>query len=248
MLKSRIFISIGLMVFFVSSPLNANEGKYAEYYIKKAQEAENDHKFEEAVSLYKKAIENNPKILEVYKKVGYIYHYELGEIEKAIEMYLSGLRLEPKEYGLNLSVMHAFFRNSDLEKGINYYKVLSTIRKRGQRFSFPREIVEVITKEKDQEEVIAFCIKYLKINPTDIVLREKLVDIYMKERKYGLAKKQCEAMLEHGYMDGAVYFRLAVCDYYAENYKESLENFMKAKQLGEDIPDYYIDMVKNKLN
>ena len=84
---------------------------------------------------YKKALGLNPRISELYNKVGYIYQYELNNTINAIEMYLKGLEYEPNDYGLNLNIMYAYFSKEDITNGIKHYKVLSNIRKGKERFS-----------------------------------------------------------------------------------------------------------------
>jgi hypothetical protein len=249
MKKCNIMTISFILVFFVSSILNANDDTYnATSFIMKGAKAEEDQKYKEAVLFYLKALDLNPRIVELYKKVGYIYQYELNDIDKAIEIYLKGLEYKRNDYAMNLSIMHAYFIKGDLYNGIKHYKILSAIRKDNQRYSFPRKVLDSMTKKMTEEQIIDFSKKYLAINPTDVILRNILADIYMRKGKYEMAKEQFNSMLDFGYIDGKGYFGLAVCNYYLGEYEESLNNFAKSKELGEDVPEEYIDMVKKKIN
>jgi tetratricopeptide (TPR) repeat protein len=228
--------------------LIACHSQASEYeHFQKADYLFNQGKFEEAIKEYELAIDENPELVAVYNRLGYIYQYELNDTQKAIEIYLKGLQKENSNYSLNLNIMHAFFEQENIPKGIKHYKILSDIRSEKDRYSFPRETINMITKDLGQDEVIGFCKEYLSINPTDKMLREVLSRIYMGKKDYKNARTELEAMLRYGYEAGFVYFDLGVCSYYLGQYDNALTLLSTAKQLGEYVPEEYFEMVKQRI-
>jgi tetratricopeptide (TPR) repeat protein len=217
------------------------------YYIAMGAKHENRKNFKEAVVFYEKALNIDPILIELYKKIGDIYHYDLKDLKKAIDMYVRGLELRPDDYGMNLNLMHAYFKINDIENGLLQYEALSKVRKEGQIFSMPVNIVAKLTNNMDENMQIDFCERYLSVNPTDRPLRNRIATIFIDKREYAQAKKHLEVLFNHGYIEGATYFKLAVCDYYIGNYEEALNNFNEADKLGEDVPTEYIEMTKGKI-
>jgi tetratricopeptide (TPR) repeat protein len=217
------------------------------HFIAIGVEYERNHNFIKAAENFEKALEINPKIVELYKKIGDIYHYKVKDLNKAIDFYIKGLRLRENDYGMNLNLMYAYFKFNDVENGLKKYKLLSKLRKNGQKYSFPNKIVEQIISGLEEDKQIKFCKEYLLINPTDKTLIEFLSDIYFSRKDYINAKQKLDALIDQSYANGETYFKKAVCNYYLGLYNEALENFKNADKLGENVPEEYLEMVKNKM-
>ena len=95
--------------------------------------------FQKAKIQYEKAIRIKPHLYDAYNKLGSLYHYELEEIQKAIEMYLKGLEYAPDDYGLNLNIMNAYFDIGRNDDGIRHYVKLSKIKSEKNIYSFTIE-------------------------------------------------------------------------------------------------------------
>lgn len=204
-------------------------------------------KIQEAISEYEEAIKENPHLVDTYISLGYIYQYELKNNLKAIEIYLEGLKQEPDNYSLNLNIMYAYFGHGDTGKAIKHYELLSNIESKNKRYSFPKDAVYKIIQDMTKEETLDFCKKYLAMNPTDTTLREILVNIYKKERDYENAECELQAMLRYGHETSNVYFDLGACNYNLGRYKEALEFFSRAKQLGAYVPQEFFDRLHKEI-
>lgn len=89
---------------------------------------------EQAIPLYKKNIENNPKDLNSYLRLGYIYEVRsivpfINDYDKALEYYLKALDLavSPSSAGntgiiiyLNTRIGHVYFKKKDYLQAIEY--------------------------------------------------------------------------------------------------------------------------------
>jgi len=213
--------------------------------------AEEHGDFEEAIRVYRKALDKYPEQIVWYSKIGYIYQYELQNYSEAINTYLEGLRYAPRAYDLNLAVMYCYFEKGDVDNGIKHYRILAKLDGEGG-FSFTRTLVKQIFENMSEEEKLSFCKEFLAINPSDIILREKLASIYSKRKEYKKAKTEYETLFEyHDPRDkdgiSMTYFGLGVCSFYLGEYEEALEFLLKAKELDRYVPEVYFDMVKQKI-
>ena len=245
MAKTLLKIIGGGCVLLFLVTFSSQAGEYE--HIAKAALFEKKGKFQAAIREYEKAINIAPHLVDVYGSIGYIYQYKLMKNRKAIEIYLKGLELDPNNYGLNLNIMYAYFDQGDLKNAIKHYEVLSKIRTDNDRYSFPRDTAQKLTKDMKKQDVVDFCKKYLAMNPTDIILREILVAVYKDREEYKNAEAELHDILKYGYETGSVYFDLGTCNYHFGHYQKSLEFFLKAKELGAYIPQSFFDKVHKKI-
>ncbi len=242
----KVVLALSVIIFILFKiPIYSIADEYI--YIIQGAKAEEKGEFEEAIIAYEKALDQNPERLELYTSIGYIYRRKLKNNSKAIEVYKKGLKYGPRNFGLNRSLMYAYFEKGDLDNGIKQYKLLPDIGSDKERYSFPRDTVNKIIKDMKSEEIIKFCKEYLEVNPKDLILRDILSDVYIEKRDYKNAKEEYENMLKYGYSKGPALFGLAICDYYLGYYKEALNSLMEANQLGEDVPQEYFNMIKEKM-
>ena len=236
-------VIIFAFVFLLALSSNANES----LYMSKGIRAEKKGEYREAIREYKKALSENPNFIELYNTIGRLYRYKLKDNQKAIQIYLKGLKIEPYNFGLNRSLMYLYFDQGKLDDGIEQYKILSSIRGERDQYSFTRDTLKKIFKGMTQEAILNFCNEYLAINPTDIILREFLAGIYMKKKDYKYAKQEYKAMITYGNKTGFIYFSIGVCDYYLGLYQDALKSFTKAQELGSYVPQNYFDLIHEKM-
>jgi tetratricopeptide (TPR) repeat protein len=201
-----------------------------------------------AITEYEKAIEENPGFVDAYNSLGYLYQHELKNSMKAIEVYSIGLKYDPNDYSLNLNIMYAYFDVGKPIKALEYYEHLSKIRSEDQTYSFPRETLDILLQDMTREETIAFCEKYLDMNPTDTMLREVLVDVYKKEKDFENAVRHLLTMLRYSREKSTVYFDLGSCNYNLGRYNKALEYFSKARQLGAYVPQQFFNRLEAETN
>ena len=216
-------------------------------YMIKGISAEKKGEYREAIKEYKKVLSENPNFIELYNTIGRLYRYKLKDNQKAIPIYLKGLKIAPYNFSLNRSLMYLYFDQGNLDDGIKHYKILSDIRGEREQYSFTRDALKKKFKGMTQEAVFNFCNEYLAINPTDIILREFLAGIYMEKKDYRYAKQEYKAMIKYGNETGFIYFSIGVCDYYLGLYHDALKSFTKAQELGSYVPQNYFDLIHKKM-
>jgi tetratricopeptide (TPR) repeat protein len=233
------------MIFILPAISFAGNG---EIFILKGAKLEKNSNFNKAIAEYRKALDENPNLIEVYKSIGNIYLHRLNNPKKAITIYINGLKYSENDYGLHLGAMSSYFKDGDFDNGIKHYILLANIKDSEQRrYFFPRKVADRIIKDMNDDQVMSFCEKYLAINQTDIILREILAAIYKKNNDYKNIRIQYEIMLNAGYNKGVSYFNLAVCEYNLGDYKKALHYLTAAKKEGEDVPSNYFNMIKSKI-
>jgi tetratricopeptide (TPR) repeat protein len=216
-------------------------------YVTKGSILEKQKKYQEAIEAYEKAIKMEPKLLEAYLNIGHIYQYNLKNINKAIEIYKIGLSKSPNNFDLNLNLMNAYFENGQNDDGINQYVILAKIRPDNMKYYFTRDAIQQILQNYKEEEKYIFCKEYLKLNPTDIILREVLVDIFINRKDYKSAENELNLIIQYGNTSGSIYFDLGTCNYHLGDYDASLGYFQKAKDLGVYVPQPFFDKLKENM-
>ena len=216
-------------------------------YLARGDQLLGQGKLEAAIEEYEKAINEAPHLADAYNSLGHLYQRELKDSRKAIQTYSEGLSKVPNDYSLNLNIMYAHFDLGNIDKGVEHYQLLAKLKLEKQHYSFPREIVEDMTRDMEEEEVLHLCNKYLSMNPTDTMLREKLVGIYKRRKEYDKAKRELDILLKYGGEEGSIYFDLGTCHYNLGHLQEALEYFLKAKQSGLSVPEVVFEKVKREL-
>jgi tetratricopeptide (TPR) repeat protein len=143
--------------------------------------------------------------------------------------------------------MYAYFDEDRLTEGIERYAIISRLSEKNKIYSFPRDLIHKLTQGMEPNEIQDFCKKYLKINPTDTILRGFLAEIFMNRGSYELARAELEDMLKCGHRTAYVFFDLGTCYYHLGSYGKSLECFAKARQLGAYVPQEYFEKVNEKV-
>lgn len=238
----RILGVIVLILFWVGL-VSANEW----VHMAKGSELLKQGKEIEAIKEFEKAIDENPSIIEAYQKIGYIYQYEIKNLQKAIKVYSKGLEYEPDDYQLNLNLMYAYFKLDEKEKAIKAYKKVAKLRPDDTKFSFPKSKLIVFLENMKMTNKIKFCKELLSVNPTDTTIRKLLAEMHLEQKDYQEAKKHFEMLIKNGDASGDVYYGLGITNYYLKEYNFALENLSKAEKLGEYVPEQYFRMVKGKL-
>ena len=205
--------------------------------------------FQKAKMKYEKAIRIKPRLYNAYNKLGSLYHYELEEIQKAIEMYLKGLEYAPDDYGLNLNIMNAYFDEEDFERAQFYYMKLS-YKSDKTYHSFPKEALKKMFKDVEESDIMNFCYKYLLVNPADVSLHEELAEIYKNKLDYEKWEIEVKKILQYASFEeikAPYYFDLGSIYYHYGQFEASLEQFQLSKEAGFPVPQEIFDNVRSKI-
>lgn len=192
-------------------------------------------------------IEHNPGFIDAYLALANVYHYELRDDSKAIEIYKRGLQQEPDNYPLNLGMIYASWSAGNTNDTIHYYKRTAAVRPENRRFSFLRELVQQKANQMSDDQLLTFCSKYLEINPTDVILMERRSKILIQRKQYADAVKDLQTMLEYDPENASAHSGMATCMYNLGEYEKALLHFTLAKDSGAYIPEQFFDTIRSKL-
>ncbi|MBN1187953.1 MAG: tetratricopeptide repeat protein [Bacteroidales bacterium] len=195
-----------------------------------------------AIDYYKKALEknNNPSL---YIKIGNIFEENFKDNDKALDVYKKGLDQFPMNFDLNTATMRLLLINDQIDEGIEKYIFLSKINKQNKRYVFPSYFLYQYKNLIAEGDFLSFCQKYIKINPSDFVLRNFLADEYFNKGDFINAIKELEILIKEkdNYYLPFNFFNLGICYYKIMKYEEALEYFNKAKQIEGGMPKEFIE-------
>lgn len=203
----------------------------------------------ESIKEFQNALEVNPSMVEAYEQLGHVYKHKMGDFQNAKKYYLMGLCHAPNNWQLNFNLMHIYFKNENIDKAIEFYKKLSKIRFDDRGFSLPMDKLPLVVKGLCDDEKLKFYKKLLSLNPTDVTIRKRLAEFYLDNGDYLEAKGHYSLLIkyENEKLLGDAYYGMAVSNYYLEEYNSALDNLLKAKELGEYVPDEYFEMIDVKM-
>jgi tetratricopeptide (TPR) repeat protein len=248
-LRNIIKISLLLTILTVNYCSQSKEIQYYAY-LSNGDKCNRNCDFEEAEKLYKKAVEIKPNSEEAYQKLGSLYQYDIKNMQKAIDTYSQGLEYFPNNFNLNLNIMYAYFNQNQIDAAIKHYKIVAANRPNNIDFSFPKESLDLIISEFNDEEIVEYCNKFLSINPTDKNLREELVKLYKNKLDYANWEKEVIVLIKYLKNDqekGRFYFDLGSIYYHYEKYEESKEQFLLSRKTGFPVPKKIFDKLDEKL-
>jgi tetratricopeptide (TPR) repeat protein len=215
--------------------------------IKLCQEKENNNNYGDAVGCYERILNKNKSNVNLALKLATIYEDKINNIDKAKEIILDALKYNPENFQMNFFLMDIYFDKNNEKKGMEYYQNAARIRTENEHFTIPPLSLYIFKKDKSKKTIHEFLIKLVKINPSDVVARSELARMYISEKNYSEAQKELETVLKYDTSDGEVYFNLGVTYFSQLRYKEALINFSKAKELGFNLSDEYIEATKKMI-
>ncbi len=226
------------------------------YYIGLGDNALENGNIRKAEKYYRKAININEESDIAYQQLGYLYQYEINNIDSAIVLYNKGLKLNPNNYSINFNIMYAYFDIGEIKKGIKHYKNLSRLSSDNNIYYLPMNIIDSLLIDLDIKDKINLCEKYLKINNMDLNLRKRLINIYKKLQNYSKLEEELikylnilpDGIKEYELEKGEVYFDLGFCNFKMHNYDKSLKFFKLADSLGISVPIEFYNEVNAKIN
>ena len=106
---------------------------------------------------------------------------ENGEIDKAIETYKEILKLSPANFDTYQKLGELYTEKGQADEALTYYK----------------KIVDIYFKNRLYKKALPIYRKILEIQPDNISIREKIAEIYERERNETEAKREYVALAEY---------------------------------------------------
>nr|MCR5266543.1 hypothetical protein [Cyanobacteria bacterium RUI128] len=192
-----------------------------------AEQYENEEKYEEAYTEYKKELESGRESAELYKKLAHVASI-LNKKDEAEEYYKHLVSLRPDDIVAYEQLMDICFENDD-----KYTYYLS----RGQKHVLEQQFEHAIN---DFKKAITHCQDEDKMAHT----RYLLANLYEQGNKFNNAIDECLRIIDTGLATAETYLKLANLYNKTDFAESALEVLQRAKDEGitgldEDLAKYY---------
>ena len=127
---------------YVTGNLNEAEGTYKKQlsvdednWVAKnnlANVLRDEKKFDEAIDYYEQAIKLSPKSVNTYINLGSIYQYSLNDMDKALEVYMRGIKANPESADLPVVAALAHEQSGNKEKARENFEKALEIQENNQ--------------------------------------------------------------------------------------------------------------------
>ncbi|MEB3884952.1 tetratricopeptide repeat protein [Lyngbya sp. CCY1209] len=165
-------------------------------YIEQANQKLSAGKVEEALYLYRQAIENNP---------GFCWHHHyLGEAlarngiwEEAVAAYQAAIELNPSSAWSHYRLGQAFLALGKVEVALASYS--QAVEYNPNSHLFQKTLADTLARQGETEIAAVAYRKSLQLEPNQAEVEKKLYDlarIHLLAQKYDLAIKNCLSILE----------------------------------------------------
>ncbi len=104
-------------------PLNVRLSPIPEFPFSKGDALYQEQKYEEALQEYKKVLEENPDLYQVYDKIGICY-LRMDNKEKATDYFKKMLEYDPQSLDTLINLSAIYFEQGSLEEGMKYFQQL----------------------------------------------------------------------------------------------------------------------------
>jgi tetratricopeptide (TPR) repeat protein len=142
-------------------------------------------KWSEAFDLCNELIKKYPDVPNTYYSLGWLYHYKIGDIRKALEMYNKCLELDLEMPKFTLDYMYLLEMMEEYDSLISYLK--KAINFEGlDKFAIYHEMGTAYELKKDYDTAIKYYTKALELD-----MRETAAS------NYGSNIKRCESKKEY---------------------------------------------------
>ena len=152
-----------------------------------------------AIILYKKALELKPDFTDAYNDLAAAYTM-IGENQLAIENYKKALEINPSHPEANANLGSVYYSLRNYKQAIAAYEKALKI-KAGYKSYYVKTYDNLGTTHKalgNYQEAIIIYNKLLEINPRHVISHNKLAILYYETQQYALAIQHCNRAIELG--------------------------------------------------
>jgi tetratricopeptide (TPR) repeat protein len=236
--KLLVFLVIFIPLTFLNLNLSSYANNDALFYSEQGDKYYADSKYDLALEAYTKALNSGYMSTYMLNNLGFIYHYEKKDYEKAKEMFEKSLSINPENDWAHFSLSQLYLDMGDLEKGIEEYRNYVDYSKYDKTpINVDRVRELLLERGKSEEEVIAFLNEILNTNPNDYGVLFEIAEYDLKNKQYSKALEEYKKVISLNPHMTIVYAGMGSCYYNLGKYELALEYFKKAKESGHYIPD-----------
>ena len=199
-------------------------------------------KFDQAISIYEKALQLNPKDADPLNNMGNIY-VARGEYEKALKIYDQALILDPKSETTLYNKAVLFHKLGQMNQAVVYYQKTLRMNPINDRAHY--NLGALWNDKGDSAKAFYHFQKTIEFNPENAHALFNLATLYFKKEQYLETKKLLEKTLKLIPNDSDTHYLLAGL-YKTEGNKEQFYYHLeKAHQHGKKISPQLLNELQN---
>lgn len=235
-----------IFIFACCSPGKNNQSDLVElgnkYYL--------ERNYEEALKFYEEALKNGYKSFDVFYNLSFIYYYEKKDFKKAEGILKKALLIYPNVDILHSTLSQLYFDMDNFSEAVKEYKFAVKLCKDRPLTIDASKAKELLTREgKNEKEIYNFFIEIINYNSNDFFALQEVADYEKKEGKYEEALKKYKKIVKlYPRMRSVLLKDTGTCFYKIGDYKSALLYFEEAKNIGNPIPEEFLDELKRKID
>lgn len=188
--------------------LAIEKGQLIDDYISLASIYKETGKYDRALEIYEKAVQESPDNVSIYLNMGDIY-LEKGEYSRAIDVLKKGVNLKSSMVALKMNLALAYMYNEDFEEAKKYFmEVIDDNENIYQAYFYLGEIYNKI--ENNHELAVNYYDQAISYNKNYVRAYLALGDLYLEREETYKAMAQYLKALENNENYPDAHFRLAL--------------------------------------
>jgi tetratricopeptide (TPR) repeat protein len=188
--------------------LAIEKGQLIDDYISLASIYKETGKYDRALEIYEKAVQESPDNVSIYLNMGDIY-LEKGEYSRAIDVLKKGVNLKSSMVALKMNLALAYMHNEDFEEAKKYFmEVIDDNENIYQAYFYLGEIYNKI--ENNHELAVNYYDQAISYNKNYVRAYLALGDLYLEREETYKAMAQYLKALENNENYPDAHFRLAL--------------------------------------
>jgi tetratricopeptide (TPR) repeat protein len=221
----------------IASVTSENKGSLTAYkYYIQGWNDYNAKKYDSAIENYEKALELNPKYVDVLNNLGLIYD-KLENYQKAIFYYQNALEIKPDYAIAHYNTGLAYYKLKNYSKAIEFYKKAIELKPTYDKALYALGLVYYYQNNYPEAEY--YYLKSVEVNPKYTYGYIGLGLIYYYQKRYEKSVEFYGKGLETNPEYTSGYYNIGLSYYKLNDYPNAIRNYKKALQLDPEYANAY---------
>ena len=186
--------------------------------------------YKEAIATLQKAQIIDSTNIIILNELMNVYR-QSGDMSQAIEICKHIIKLDPENRYFSLQLANLYYYNKEYNQAI--IMLLPLYHSDTSDFYVVKQLAYCYDETKQNDSVIFYCQKALKIVPFDPFMTNKLANIFLRENNVNTAFYITAMYLQHDSTNVSILKQNAYCNYLIHDYQASVKQFHECLKLGD---------------
>lgn len=211
-------------------------------------------KTNEAIRANEAAIKKAPKFMGGYQGL-YLLHLQAGQTNEARKTLERAAAVKDPDAGFLVDLSEMYFLENRAARGSNQLvraKARDALTRAAKmnptNFFVLQKLADGFTQLGDSKQAAAVLVQLQKHFPEMPNVRERLVNLYLREKDKQGAAEQLEALIRENPTDPQGYYLLGILAFDDQQFKEAADHFRKTLLLKPDFEPAYYELAVCQIN